>query len=157
MIRVCVCVCTVPCSCVRTVSLSLWTLPAGGTCPPLVSLSRGKEKADDVSKTVLAFALQASTGLRTSVVPQNQCKGIVYVCLWDSRSRVFSWSTSFRRCSSSSRRSLELKLEKRKKRGNKMVLSCLLFHSYLPENKNVNQKPLFELFYANHELDLSSV
>ncbi len=61
----------VPCSCVRIVSWSLWPLTAGGTRPPPVSLSRGKERADVVNKTVLAFPLQASTGL------QNQCKGMM--------------------------------------------------------------------------------
>lgn len=43
-------------------------------------------------------------------------RGMTYVCVQDSRSCVFSWSTSLRRCSSSSRRSFELKLWKKKEK-----------------------------------------
>lgn len=59
-----------------TVSLTLWPPPAR---PPLVSLSGGKDRADILSKTLLAFSLRASNWLRTCAVLQDQRQHMNYV------------------------------------------------------------------------------
>ena len=58
------------------------------------------------------------------------------VCVCDSLSRVFSWSTSLRRCSSSSLRSFELKL-----RNEREGVSPLIY--IFPRNENFFQKKVF--------------
>lgn len=133
------CVCTLQlCSYCLLVSLAsaCWR-KTSSSCLPV----KRKRKSRRCEQDCACLFVQASTGLRTCAVPQNQRKGIcLYVCLCDALSRVFSWSTSLRRCSSSSRRSFELKLwKKERKSGDKTVLSFLFCQTRLPQKWKCHQ------------------
>lgn len=87
------------------------------SCLPVMG-QRGSKREQDCA--CLCF-----TGQHWAHDMCSPAESIWGVC--DSLSRAFNWSTSLRRCSSSSRRSFELKLWKERKVAIKL-LWCLFFH-----------------------------